>query len=61
MKNYIHEEIKFRLNLRNTCYQAVKNILPLRLLPQNVKIKVYETMTLLFCKGVKIGLSLCDN
>jgi hypothetical protein len=42
-KNYIHEEIKSRLNSGNAFYSAVKNLLSSRLLRINVKIKIYRT------------------
>jgi hypothetical protein len=44
----IHEEIKKRLNLGNTCYHALKNILSSCLQSENIKIKipVYKTIIL---------------
>jgi hypothetical protein len=39
-------EIKSGLNSRNAYYHAVQNILPSRLLPKNVKIKIHKTIIL---------------
>jgi hypothetical protein len=41
-QNLMHEEIKNRLNSANTCYHSVQNPLPSRLLPKNVKIKIFQ-------------------
>jgi hypothetical protein len=43
-QNCIHEEIRNRLNSGNACYHAVQNLLSSRLLPRNVKIKIYKTI-----------------
>jgi hypothetical protein len=43
-QNFIHEEIRSRLNLGNNCYHAVQNLLSSRLLSRNVKIKIYKTI-----------------
>jgi hypothetical protein len=43
-QNYIHEEIKNILNPSNSCYHAVQNLLFSRLLPENIKIKIYKTI-----------------
>ena len=45
-QNSIPEEIKSRLRLRNACYHSVQNLLSSRLLPQNLKIKIYRTKIL---------------
>jgi hypothetical protein len=45
-QNYIHEEIKSRLNSRNICYHAVKNILSSHPIFKNVNIKIYKTIIL---------------
>jgi hypothetical protein len=38
--------IKSRLNLDNACYHLVQNLLSTRLLPKNLKIKIYTIMIL---------------
>jgi len=45
-QNSIQEEIKSRLNSGNACYYSVKNLLSSRLLPKNLKIKMYRTIIL---------------
>jgi hypothetical protein len=45
-QNYMHEEIKSRLNSGNTCYHSVQCLLSSRLLSRNLKIKMYETIIL---------------
>jgi len=45
-QNYIAEEIKGRLRSGNACYHSVQNLLSSRLLPKNLKIKIYRTITL---------------
>jgi hypothetical protein len=45
-KNYIHEEIKSRLNSGNACYHSVQSILSSRLLSRNAKVKIYKTIIL---------------
>jgi hypothetical protein len=45
-QNLIQEEIKRRLNSRNVCYNLLQNLLPSRLLPKNIKIRIYETIIL---------------
>jgi hypothetical protein len=45
-QNLIHKEIKSRLNLRNSCYDAVQNLLSLYLLSKNVKFKMYKIIIL---------------
>jgi hypothetical protein len=44
-QNFIHEEIKSRLNSGNACYHAVQNILSSGL-SKNVKITIYKTIIL---------------
>jgi glycerol-3-phosphate O-acyltransferase len=39
-QNYIHEEIKSRLNSRNACYHSVQSLLSSSLLSRNVKVKI---------------------
>jgi hypothetical protein len=52
-QNLIHEEIKGRVNSGNACYHSVQNILPVRLLPKNVKIRTYKThKPIIFACGV---------
>jgi hypothetical protein len=63
-QNYIHEEIKSRLNSGNACYRAVQNRLSPYLLFRNVKIKIYKIVNychLSFCMGVKPDLSRCGK
>jgi hypothetical protein len=43
-KNLIEEEIKRRLNSGNACYHSVQNLLYSRLLPKNLKIRIYKTI-----------------
>jgi len=38
------EEIKSRLGSGNSCYHSVQNLLPSRLLPKNLKIKIYRNI-----------------
>jgi len=45
-QNYIQEEIKSRLKLRNACYCSVQNLLSSRLLSKNLKIMIYRTIIL---------------
>jgi hypothetical protein len=45
-QNYIHDEIKSRLNSRNACYHSVQNILSFHLISINLKIKIYKTVNL---------------
>jgi hypothetical protein len=57
-QNYIQEEIKSRLKSENACYHSVQKLLFSSLLPKNLKIQMYGTITgLLFCMGVKRGSS----
>jgi hypothetical protein len=43
-QNFIHEEIKSRLNSGNACYHSVQSLLSSRLLSRNVKVKIYKTI-----------------
>jgi hypothetical protein len=45
-KNYIHEEIKSRLNLGYACYYSVQNLLSPHLISKNLKIKIHKTVIL---------------
>jgi hypothetical protein len=45
-QNDIHDEIKNRLNSRNTCSHSVQNLLSSRLILKNLKIKIYKTVIL---------------
>jgi len=45
-QNSIQEEIKNRLNSRNTCYHSVQNLVCSSLLSENTKIKIYRTISL---------------
>jgi len=45
-QNSIAEEIKSRLRPGNACCQSVQNLLSSRLLPKNLKIKIYRTIIL---------------
>jgi hypothetical protein len=45
-QNFIREGIKSRLNSGNARHYAVQNLLSSRLLPKNVKIKIYKTIIL---------------
>jgi hypothetical protein len=49
-QNYIHDEIKSRLNSGNVCYYSVQNLLSFHLIPKNVKIKVILPVVLYGCK-----------
>jgi hypothetical protein len=42
----IHDEIKIRLNLGNSCYYSVQNLLSSHLISKNLKIKIYKTVIL---------------
>jgi hypothetical protein len=42
----MNEEIKSRLNSGNACYHSVQCLLSSRLLPRNVKVKIYKTIIL---------------
>jgi hypothetical protein len=45
-RNYMHEEIKSRLNSGNACYRSVHSLLSSPLLSRNVKVKMYKIITL---------------
>jgi hypothetical protein len=45
-KKDIHDEIKSRLNSGNAYYYSVQNLLSSRLIPKNLKIKIYKTVIL---------------
>jgi len=45
-QNFILEEIKSRLRLRNACYHSVQKLLSSRLLSKNLKIKIYRSIIL---------------
>jgi hypothetical protein len=45
-QNCMHEEIKSRLNSGNTCYHSVQSLLSTRLLPRNLKVKIYRIIIL---------------
>jgi hypothetical protein len=45
-QNYIHEEIRSRLNSGSACYHSVQSLLSSRLLSRNVKVKIYKTIIL---------------
>jgi len=45
-QNSIQEKIKGRLKSGNACYHSVQNLLSSRLLPENLKIKIYRTIIL---------------
>jgi hypothetical protein len=45
-QNFIHEEIKSRLNSGNVCYHSVQSLLSSHLLSRNVKVKIYNTIIL---------------
>jgi hypothetical protein len=45
-QNYVHEEIKSRLNSGNASYHTVLKLLSSRLLSKNLNIKIYKTINL---------------
>jgi hypothetical protein len=45
-QNWMHEEIKSRLNSGNACYHWVQNLLSSSLWSRSVKVKIYETIIL---------------
>jgi hypothetical protein len=47
-QNGIHDEIKCRLNSGNVCYCSVQNLLSSRLIPKNLKNKIYRTVIMPF-------------
>jgi hypothetical protein len=46
VKNCIHDDIKSRINLGNTCYHSVQSLLSSHLLSRNVKVKIYKIIIL---------------
>jgi hypothetical protein len=56
-QNFIHEEIKRRLNSCNACYHSVQNLLSSRLLSKDLKIRVYKTTIL---PAVLCGCETCS-
>jgi hypothetical protein len=45
-KNFVHKEIKSRLNSRNACCHSVQSLLSSRLLSRNLKVKIYKIIIL---------------
>jgi hypothetical protein len=45
-QNFMHKEIKSRLNSWNTCYHLVQSLLSSHLLSRNLKVKIYKTIIL---------------
>jgi hypothetical protein len=45
-QNYMHEEIKSRLNLGNASYHLVQSLQSSCLLSRNLKVKIYKTIML---------------
>jgi hypothetical protein len=45
-QNYMHKEIRSRLNSGNACYHSVQSLLSSRLLSRNLKVKIYKTLIL---------------
>jgi hypothetical protein len=45
-QNLVQEEFKRRLNSGNVCYLSVQNLLSSRLLPKNIRIRIYKTIIL---------------
>jgi hypothetical protein len=45
-QNCMHKEIKSRVNSGNACYHSVQSLLSSRLLPRNLKVKIYKTIIL---------------
>jgi hypothetical protein len=45
-QNYMHGEIKWRLNSGNTCYHLVQSLLSSHLLSRNIRVKIYKTIIL---------------
>jgi hypothetical protein len=63
-RNYIHKEIKSRLNLENASYYTVLNLLSTCLLSKNLKIKIYKTIVLLIfygCETCSVTLRVFKN
>jgi sorting nexin-29 len=47
-QNYMHEEIKSRLNSGNACYHSVQSLLSSHLLSRNLEVKTNKTIILLY-------------
>jgi hypothetical protein len=45
-QNYMHEEIKSRLNLGYTCYHPIQSLLSSHLLSRNLKVKIHKPIIL---------------
>jgi sorting nexin-29 len=45
-QNYMHKDIKSRLNSGNSCYHLVQKLLSSHLLSRNLKVKIYKTIIL---------------
>ncbi|KAJ4434637.1 hypothetical protein ANN_23200 [Periplaneta americana] len=56
--NDTRKELKRRINMGNACYYSVEKLLSSSLLSKNLKVRIYKTVTRLFCMVVKLGLSL---
>ena len=57
-QNSIHEDIKSRIKAGDVSCTSVQNLLSASLLSKNTNMKIYRTIILmLFCMGVKFGLS----
>jgi hypothetical protein len=54
-QNFIHEEIKSRLNSGNGCHYSVQNLLSSPLLSKNVKIKGHRSIIL------PVDLYMCET
>jgi hypothetical protein len=46
-QNYMHKEIKSRLNSRSACYHSVQSLLSSSLLSRNLRVKIHKTIILL--------------
>jgi hypothetical protein len=56
--NSIQDDIKSRLKSRNACYHSMQHLVSYSLLYKDTNIKIYRTViVLLFCMGVRLGLS----
>jgi hypothetical protein len=56
-QNYIHKDIKSRLNSGNAFNHSVLNLLSLLCLSKNLYLKLYKTLILpIVCMHVKLGL-----
>jgi hypothetical protein len=45
-QNFIQKEINRRLNLGNSCYHSVQNLLSSHLLFKNIRIRIYKSIIL---------------